>query len=121
MTTGRTDPGARGRLDLSTRAVERIAEASALRAQGVLRQGATFGHGLPKAKAHLAGQRVRLNVEIAAEWGHPLTELAAEVRGGVARTVTELTGLVVDAVSVDISAVELPTTKRSVPSPRRVV
>ncbi|QNE16869.1 Asp23/Gls24 family envelope stress response protein [Kribbella qitaiheensis] len=112
----RGEPGDRGALIISPRVVERIAEASALEARGVLRQEATFRHDLPKANALLAGQRARLTVEVAVEWGHPLAELAAEIRGRVGSTVTHLTGLVIDAVSVDISAVEIPSTK----IPRRV-
>ncbi|WBQ03881.1 Asp23/Gls24 family envelope stress response protein [Kribbella sp. CA-293567] len=117
-----TDDGAgdRGSLEISPRAIERIAEVTALRAAGVLRQAATFGRGLPRAKAQLAGQRVQVGLEIAVEWGYPLAELAAEVRGRLTHTITTLTGLGVDSVSVDISAVELPTTGNRATSPRRV-
>jgi uncharacterized alkaline shock family protein YloU len=45
--------------------------------------------------------------------GYPLADLASEVRGRLAHTVAELTGLGVDRVSVDISAVELPNTETS--------
>jgi uncharacterized alkaline shock family protein YloU len=117
---GGLDPGSRGRLDISPRAVERIAEATALQVQGVLRREATFGRGLPRAKAQLAGRRVGLDLEIAVEWGHPLAELAAEARGRVGRAVADLTGLGVDAIRVDISAVELPDRHR-VENPRRLL
>jgi uncharacterized alkaline shock family protein YloU len=114
--------GDRGRLEIGPRAVERIAEATALEARGVLRKEATFSRGLPAAKAQLAGQRVRLDVEVAVEWGYPLAALAAEIRGRIVRTVADLTGLRVDAASVDISAVELPETNvRPGNNPRRVV
>jgi uncharacterized alkaline shock family protein YloU len=102
------DAGIRGQLEISPRVVERIAQIAALESRGVIRQEATFGRGLPKAKAQLTGQQVRLDVEVAVEWGYPLADLAAEIRGRVGRTVAELTGLGIDAVSVDISAVELP-------------
>lgn len=97
--------GERGRLDISARAVERIAEAAALQVASVTRQTATFGRGLPKAHALLAGNRVRLRVEIAVEWGRPLAEIATQVRSRVADTVADLTALRVDAVNVDITAV----------------
>ncbi|MGY4771244.1 Asp23/Gls24 family envelope stress response protein [Kribbella sp. CWNU-51] len=118
---GGLDPGSRGRLDISPRVVERVAEATALQVHGVLRREATFGRGLPRAKAQLAGRRVGLDLEIAVEWGHPLAELAAETRGRVAQTVADLTGLGVDAVRVDISAVELPDPSRRVENPRRLL
>ena len=100
------DSGQRGRLEISSRAVERIAEVAARRVGAVLRQPATFGRGLPNATAQVAGQHVRLDLDIAVRWGRPLPEIAADVRSLVADSVTELTGLVVDAVAVDIVAVE---------------
>ena len=112
--------GDRGRLEISPRAIERIAEVTAVQVRGAIRREATLGRGLPTAKAQLAGQRVRLDVELAVEWGYPLAELAAEIRGRVTRAITDLTGLGVDAVSIDISAVELPSTDNHA-NPRRVV
>ncbi|WP_405059582.1 Asp23/Gls24 family envelope stress response protein [Kribbella sp. NBC_01505] len=118
---GRTEPGERGTLQISERAIERIATTTALQAPAVISQDATFGRGLPKVKAQLAGQRVRLDVEVAILWGHPLADVAAEVRGRVARTVAELTGFGVDVVNVDISAVELPKPDTNTTSaPRRL-
>ena len=100
------DSGQRGRLEISSRAVERIAQVAAQQVGAVLRQPATFGRGLPHATTQVAGQHVRLNLHIAVRWGRPLPETAAEVRSLVADNVTKLTGLVVDAVAVDIVAVE---------------
>jgi uncharacterized alkaline shock family protein YloU len=111
--------GDRGRLEISPRALERIAEITAREVQGVIRREATLGRGLPKAKALLAGQRVRLDVVLAVVWGYALAELAAEVRGRVTRAITDLTGLGVDAVSIDISAVELARPDNHA-NPRRV-
>jgi uncharacterized alkaline shock family protein YloU len=84
--------------------VERIAEVAALRVGAVVRQPATFGRGLPNATAKVAGQHVRLDVDVVARWGRPLPETAAAVRSLVAEHVSELTGLVVDAVAVDVVA-----------------
>jgi uncharacterized alkaline shock family protein YloU len=100
------DSGQRGRLVISSRVVTRIAEVAAQRVGAVLRQPATFGRGLPHATAQVAGQHVRIDLHIAVLWGRPLAETAADVRSLVADHVTELTGLVVDAVAVDIVAVE---------------
>jgi uncharacterized alkaline shock family protein YloU len=115
--TAPEDAGTRGQLEISPRVVERIAQIAALEARGVIRQAASFGRGLPKAKAQLTGHRVRLQVEVAVEWGYPLADLAAEIRDRVGQAVVALTGLGLDAVSVDISAVELP----AVPVQRRVL
>lgn len=112
------EPGERGRLDISPRAVERIAEAAALQVDSVTRQSATFGRGIPKAHAVLAGNRVRLGVEIALVWGRQLAEIAAEVRTRVADTVADLTALGVDAVDVHIVTV-LTQTETSTDQPAR--
>jgi uncharacterized alkaline shock family protein YloU len=98
------DSGRRGSLEISNRAVERIAEIAARRVGAVVRQPATFGRGLPSATAKVAGQHVRLDVKVVVRWGRPLPETAAAVRSLVAEQVSELTGLVVDAVAVDIVA-----------------
>lgn len=98
--------GDRGRLDISQRAVERIAEIAARRHGGVVRRDAVLGRGLPKARAVLAGRRTRLEVEVAAAWGRPLDEVAAEVRDAVADDVERFTGLGVDRVDVDVTAVD---------------
>jgi len=103
----------RGRLEISPRAIERIAQVAALQVHGVIRQEATFSRGLPKAQAQYVEQRVILQLEVAVEWGHPLADLAAEIRAQVGRTVVDLTALEVDAVSVNISAVELLAAKTS--------
>jgi uncharacterized alkaline shock family protein YloU len=84
--------------------VERIAEVAARRVRAVLRQPATFGRGLPSATAKVAGQHVRLDVDVVVRWGRPLAETTAAVRSLIAEDVSELTGLVVDSVAVDIVA-----------------
>lgn len=87
----------------------------------MIRRKATLGRSLPRAKAQLAGRRVRLDIEVAVDWGHPLASVAAEVRGRIARAVEDLTGLVADAVNVDISAVEFPNPDEQTTSPSRRV
>ncbi len=84
--------------------MERIAEVAARRVGSVVRQPATFGRSLPHATAKVAGQHVRLDVDVVLRWGQPLPETATAVRSLVAEHVSELTGLVVDAVAVDIVA-----------------
>lgn len=98
--------GDRGRLDIAQRAVERIAEITARRHGAVVRRDAVLGRGLPKARAVIAGRRTRIEVEVAAAWGRPLDEVAAEVREAVADDVERFTGLGVDRVDVDITAVD---------------
>ncbi|GAA1594074.1 hypothetical protein GCM10009804_58320 [Kribbella hippodromi] len=118
--TAAADHGERGSLEISPRAIERIAETAALQAPGVIRQDATFGRGLPKAEAKQAGRRLRIDLAVAVEWGYPLSGTAAEARNQVARKVADLTGLGVDVVNVDISAVTPPRPRTEVRSLKEV-
>ncbi|TWD82523.1 cell envelope-related Asp23 family protein [Kribbella amoyensis] len=108
--------GDRGRLEIAQRAVERIAEITARQHGAVLRRNAAIGRGLPKARAVIAGRRTRLEVQVAAAWGHPLDQVAAEVRRDVTADVERLTGLGVDRVDVDVIAVAPATESASVAS-----
>lgn len=101
-----------GRLEISPRAIEKLAERAALDVAAVARRETTFGRGLPKATSHTVGTRVRLTLQLAVLWDRPLPELAAETRAHVATTVAGLTGLTVELVDVEIAAV-LPV--RSLP------
>ncbi|GAA1598318.1 hypothetical protein GCM10009742_52080 [Kribbella karoonensis] len=91
---------------IAQRAVERIAEITARRHGAVVRRDGVLGRGLPKARAVVAGRRTRIEVEVAAAWGRPLEQVAAEVRQAVTEDVERFTGLGVDRVDVDITAVE---------------
>ncbi|MGC4942289.1 Asp23/Gls24 family envelope stress response protein [Kribbella sp. DT2] len=99
------NPGARGRLEISPRAIEKLAERAALDIASVTHRGTTFGRGLPKASSSTVGTRVRLTLQLAVLWGRPLPEIAADTRAHVATTVADLTGLSVDLVDVEITAV----------------
>ncbi|MFB6721160.1 DUF6286 domain-containing Asp23/Gls24 family envelope stress response protein [Kribbella sp. NPDC056345] len=106
--------GDRGRLEITSRAVERIVEITARRHAAVARQSAVLGRGLPKARAVVAGQRVRLHLETAITWPHPLAATAADLRATITTAVEDLTGLGVDRAdvtitTVDASQVEKPT------------
>ncbi|MFG1909535.1 DUF6286 domain-containing Asp23/Gls24 family envelope stress response protein [Kribbella sp. NPDC048928] len=99
--------GDRGRLDIAQRAVERIAEITARRHGAVVRRDAVLGRGLPKARAVIAGRRTRVEVQVAAAWGRPLSEIATEVRQAVTTDIERFTALGVDRVDVEITAVEI--------------
>lgn len=104
-TTTLPAPGARGRLEIAPKAIEKLAERAALDIAEVAHRGTTFGRGLPKATSHTVGTRVRLGLQLAVCWGRPLPEVAAATRAHVATTVAELTGLTVELVDVEITAV----------------
>lgn len=113
------DAGARGTLVLRDRAVERIVEAAVLEVDGVLRHADTLekvtGRSLPRVEVVVAGNRARASVEIATRWPASLADVATRTKDGVARALTELAGLTVDAVDVHVA--QLPT---DIPERRRV-
>jgi len=98
--------GDRGRLEIAQRAVERIVEITARRHPAVSRQAGVLGRGLPKARAVVAGKRVRLELETAISWPHPLDATAADLRQAITAAVEELTGLGVDRADVVITMVD---------------
>lgn len=104
-------PEARGRTDVSEKALRRLAEHAAAGAPGVVahRSGPAAEHGLgtslPRARATASGERVRLQVDVACVWGDPLPDVAAATRDHVRERVATLSGKRVDAVDVHVAAV----------------
>ncbi|TDD51508.1 Asp23/Gls24 family envelope stress response protein [Kribbella antibiotica] len=105
--------GDRGRLEIAQRAVERIVEITARRHPAVSRQSAVLRRGLPKARAVVAGQRVRVSLETAITWPHPLAETAADLREAITSAVEDLTGLGVDRADVTITTVDASQVEES--------
>ncbi|CAN5293028.1 hypothetical protein BH18ACT9_BH18ACT9_00180 [soil metagenome] len=103
------EPAERGKLTISPRVVERVATMAAREVDGVVPVTSTLdrlaSRSLPKADAHLAGQRTRIQMSIAAAWPKPLPEVAAAVRDRVSERVASLVSLTVDGVSVEVSSV----------------
>ena len=103
------DPAQRGRLVIADRVVERIATVAAGAVEGVVRSGSSLeqvlGHRYPKANATVAGDRTRIQVQIAIAWPHPLGQVCGRVRDEVRDRVAELIGVRVDAVDVTAAKV----------------
>lgn len=99
----------RGRTVIQDTVLQRIATQEAAQVPGVAQTGSgltkVVGRHLPKADAVVAGSRARVHVEIAVAWPHPLATVAASVREHVSARLTDLTGLSVDAVDVNVSRV----------------
>jgi uncharacterized alkaline shock family protein YloU len=129
--TPRTDPGQRGRLVVSERAVSRIAEAAAL-VDGTRRTDAgrprttagavagvvddVLGRSYPDVDCTVAGHRARVRVEVAAVWPQPAPQVAARVRASVGEALARLAGMTVDDVSVVVATylTDRPATTRRV-------
>lgn len=104
-----TDAGDRGSLQVRGRAIEHLVEAAVLTTPGVRRHGKALsgliGHDLPRVDAVVAGDHVRTEVAIAAEWGRPLAALAADARSRITTALRDHAGLVVDGIAVHVAAV----------------
>lgn len=115
------DPEHRGHLTVRHRAVERVAVAAALDADGVHRYGRGLtkwtGRELPRADVAVAGDHVRATVDIAVEWGRPLAATAAATAGHITHALGTMSGLTVDGVEIHVAAVippgDNPATRRS--------
>ena len=121
--TGIDEPGTRGSLVIKDRAVQRIAEAAALRVPGVVPAehststlGAALGRAYPRVDCDVAGGRVRADVEIVGLWPTPAAHLGAQVRTAVTDQLQRLAGLRVDAVDVTIAKI----VRVAAPARRRV-
>ena len=119
----RADAGARGSLQVTDKAVERIAQAAVSEVPGVIAAGETtgtiataLGRAHPRVDVHVAGRRVRARVEVVTAWPRPAADVAAAVRDHVADRLHALADLDVDVVDVAVAKVVRPTT----PQRRRV-
>ena len=114
-----SDPGARGRLEVRERVVERISVFAASEVQGAVPYSKTLhkvtGGALPRAEVAVVAGHVHATVHIALAWPQPAASIAARVRQNVAHQLDAYAGLIVDGVDVAIDAV-LP----SKPPERRV-
>ncbi|MBT9257747.1 Asp23/Gls24 family envelope stress response protein [Phycicoccus sp. KQZ13P-1] len=103
------EPDQRGRTIIEDAVLEHIAAHAALEVTGVTVTGSELakfiGRRLPKADAHVAGTRARVQVEVAVAWPQPIPTVASAVREHVTARLVELTGLSIDAVDVEVTRV----------------
>lgn len=108
-----SDPGQRGTLTISDRAIEKVATQAASSVDGVAPSGSTLdkmmGRRLPKVSSHVRGDQARVEVEVAVVWPLSLSDVATEVRSTVGRAVSGFSGLTVTAVDVTVARVERAT------------
>jgi len=106
------DPADRGVLEVRDRAVANIVVAATLQSPGVHRHGTSLGRlagrDLPRADVDVAGDHVRVHVDIAVEWGRPLGLVAAAARREVCDALAAQSGLSVDRVTVHVATVIPP-------------
>lgn len=107
--TALAEPAVRGRTVIADAVVEHIAARAAADVAGATSSGSgldkVVGRAYPQAHARVAGGRVRLHLEIAVAWPHPLADVCGQVRDTVTARVNELTGLIVDTADVTAAKV----------------
>lgn len=98
----------RGSLDVHPRVLERIAVLAAVKVSGVLVRTGPLrrlrGRRSPDAVAIVERSQATVELNVAAEWPFPVTDLAAEVRNTVLAEVEQLSGLNITAVDVVVHA-----------------
>jgi len=118
--TRKDDPGLRGGLELRDRAVARLAVAAASEVSDVAAPvsrvlGQALGgvdlDGRVKADVSVAGDVATVRVSLSVRWPAPIVEVAEAVRTRVTQRLSELAGLRVSHVDVQVTA--LPTDRRS--------
>lgn len=112
---------ATGKTTIAETAVAKVAAIAARKVQGVYILGSGTGRALGAFRDAVGGSdlaqgvhaevgetQVAVDINLVAEYGHPLTRLADEVRAAVYRGVQELVGLQVIEVNVEINDVHVP-------------
>ncbi len=112
---------ARGKTTISETAVAKVAAIAARNVPGVYSLGTGTGRALGALRDAVGGNdltqgvhvevgeiQVAVDVNLVAEYGHPLTNVANQVRTAVFTKVGELVGLQVIEVNVEINDVHVP-------------
>jgi len=100
-----------GEIEISKDVITTIAAVAALEVGGLVEQSSksgissVFNRGSSKTvETDLEDGRVKINVNIAVQYGYPVHETAQQVQDNVEKQVEEMTGLEVSEVNVDVSA-----------------
>lgn len=100
-----------GEIEISKDVITTIAAVAALEVEGLVEQSSksgissVFNRGSSKTvETDLEEGRVKINVNIAVQYGYPVHETAQQVQDNVEKQVEEMTGLEVSEVNVDVSA-----------------
>lgn len=110
---------ARGLTRVSSWVVALVAETAAEATPGVHRVGGGFGHLADRLRGggrsadsaevvKMADQVVEIDIDVVAEYGTPLPEIAAAIRRNVRREVTTITGLEVAGVDIAVTDLRVP-------------
>ncbi|GAB7068648.1 Asp23/Gls24 family envelope stress response protein [Mycobacterium hodleri] len=103
------DPGVRGELTVRDKVAQRLAVHAARLTDGVHQHSAGLnkitGRDLPRATVAIAGDRARVQVNIAVAWPEPAVVVGAAVQRNVTSALRDYAALTVDRVDVAVDAV----------------
>jgi uncharacterized alkaline shock family protein YloU len=106
--SGELSPGAdeRGILDVRVRAIQHIAEKSALNVKGSVAHNSLLdkisGGGTPSAHVTMVGHSARIRLTIATVWPSPVAKIGRQVQDAVRRDTARLAGVDIRTVDVHI-------------------
>lgn len=96
----------RGILDVRVRAIQHIAEKSALNVNGSVAHNSFLdkisGGGTPSAHVTMVGHSARIRITIATVWPSPVAKIGRQVQDGVRRDTARLAGVDIRTVDVHI-------------------
>ena len=103
------DPGVRGELTVREKVAQRVAVHAARLTDGVHQHSAGLtkitGRELPRATVAIAGDRARVQVNVAIAWPEPVVVVGAAVQRNVTNALRDYAALTVDRVDVAVDAV----------------
>ncbi|MEF8726588.1 MAG: Asp23/Gls24 family envelope stress response protein [Candidatus Bipolaricaulota bacterium] len=110
-----------GEIEISKDVITTIAAVAALEVEGLVEQSSksgissVFNRGSSKiVETDLEDGRVKINVNIAVQYGYPVHKTAQQVQDNVQVQVEDMTGLEVSEVNVDVSALAFEGEEREI-------
>lgn len=102
-------PRERGELVIKDHIYDKVVRRAVLAVPGVAQSASAWkkvtGAGLPKIRVDIAGQRLRVAIDLAVGWPVDVAALTGEVSRAVAAQLGHITGHVVDGVDVHVAAI----------------
>lgn len=107
-----------GRLEISPTAIAQVAQIAARETQGVHELGSggqkaggakgRAGGDVPGVSVEVGEIETAIDIDIVAEYGTPITEIAERLRRNVADRVRDATGLIVAEVNIAVRDIYIP-------------
>lgn len=111
-------PRERGRLEIKDHIYDKITRRAVLAVPGVARSASSWkkvtGGGFPKIRVDIAGQRLRVAIDLAVGWPVDVAAVTSEVCRSVSAELSHITGHDVAGVDVHVAAIHRDAPELSV-------